>query len=176
MDTALNFPCKKLLKNLLFLCQLGVWLVKSWYSVWRACKGTAELAKNENCKIWDRRSLLRGGRLVFTNEWKNWRWQDSDFCRIILSCILCNSNVDDCNNVVVVVVVVVVIVSYLEEMSGDFLWIYSISVRCSLPQAASRHLYLQLLYPHQGHHVSGTIRFVIPVVFKINYNEVYVLV
>ena len=68
MDSALNFPCKMLLKNLVFLCQLGVWLVKSRYSAWTVCKGTVELAKDESCKIWDSRSLLMGCRLVFKNE------------------------------------------------------------------------------------------------------------
>jgi hypothetical protein len=37
MDTALNFPCKRLLKNLAFLCQIGLWLVKSRYSTWTQC-------------------------------------------------------------------------------------------------------------------------------------------
>lgn len=68
MDTALNFPSKRLLKNLAFLCQIGVWLVKSRYSTWTVCEGTADLAKDENCKIWDSRSLLMGCRLVFKNE------------------------------------------------------------------------------------------------------------
>ena len=52
--------------------------MKSRYSTWTVCKGTAELAKDENCKMWDSRSLITGCRLVFKNEWKNWRWQD--FC------------------------------------------------------------------------------------------------
>jgi hypothetical protein len=50
-----------LLKNLAFLCHIGVWLVKSRYSTWTVYEGTADLAKNENCKIWD-------SRLMFKNE------------------------------------------------------------------------------------------------------------
>ena len=136
--------------------------MKSRYSTWTVCKGTAGLAKDENCKIWDSRSLLTGCRLVFKNEWKNWRWQDLYFCRVILRAFhviptlmtatsllmlwmwwwwwCCGSCDRHCCKLI------------RGNMSGDFLWIYSISVRCSWPQAC------QQFYPHQGHRVSDIFK------------------